>query len=77
MKHSINAETGFGDAVIREPCPRCDGCGRIANSEAGEPWRVWEALPEASAVAVRLGIVKPILCPDCAGTGRRREEPAP
>ena len=52
-------------------CPRCLGCGRIADSEEGEPWEMWEALPPGSNLAVRLGLVKPITCPECDGTGRR------
>ncbi len=48
------------------PCPKCEGCGQIANSDDGEPWSFWERLPEASNLAVRLGIVRPIPCPLCA-----------
>jgi hypothetical protein len=64
----------LSETVVREPCRRCEGCGRIANSADGEPWSAWEALPLASTLAARLGAVRPIVCPDCAGTGRRREE---
>jgi hypothetical protein len=52
-------------------CDKCDGCGRIANSEKGEPWTDWERLPPGSDLAVRLGIVRPIPCPDCKGTGEK------
>lgn len=48
-------------------CPRCDGCGQIADSESGEPWKHWADLPPGSDAAVRLGIVKPIVCPTCRG----------
>lgn len=54
-------------------CPRCEGCGQIADSEAGEPWLAWENLPTGSNVAVRLGLVKPIRCPACQGTGTARK----
>lgn len=54
-------------------CERCEGCGMVANSADGEPWTHWERLPEAAKVAVRLGLVRPIACPDC---GRREARPA-
>jgi len=50
-------------------CGRCDGCGRIASGEEGAPWTMWEALPPGVDIAVRMGIVKPIACPDCDGSG--------
>ncbi len=50
-------------------CGRCDGCGQIADSKKGEPWTSWESMPYASKVAIRMGLVRPITCPDCAGTG--------
>jgi DnaJ-class molecular chaperone len=55
-----------------EECQRCLGGGRIANSEAGEAWKYWQELPPGSDLAVRLGIVFPIDCPACNGTGRRQ-----
>lgn len=54
-------------------CPKCEGCGRIANSEDGEPWRFWEKLPWGNDAAVRLGYVKPIPCPCCGGSGVARK----
>jgi hypothetical protein len=56
-----------------EPCGRCDGCGKIADSDSGEAWTAWESLPPGSDLAVKMGIVKPIPCPECGGTGK---EPA-
>jgi hypothetical protein len=50
-------------------CARCLGEGRIASSDDGEPWSTWESLPHGSDLAVRLGLVYPIDCPDCGGTG--------
>lgn len=50
-------------------CDRCDGEGKIADSEGGEPWSSWAELPPGSDLAVRTGIVKPMDCPDCAGAG--------
>jgi hypothetical protein len=55
---------------VAEKCTRCDGCGQIANSEDGEPWTAWASLPLHSSLAVVAGIVKPIPCPDCKGTGK-------
>jgi hypothetical protein len=53
----------------RIACARCAGCGQIANTESGEPWTAWTSLPLASAAAVVAGIVRPIQCPACKGTG--------
>jgi hypothetical protein len=50
-------------------CEGCDGCGKIANDEDGTPWSAWTSLPLHSAAAVVAGIVKPITCPGCNGTG--------
>lgn len=50
-------------------CPRCQGCGKIANDDDGSPWTAWENLPPGSAAAVKMGIVKPIQCPECGGVG--------
>lgn len=51
------------------PCRRCDGCGRVANSEDAEPWTMWEALPPGSDLAVQMGVVRPVTCLDCNGSG--------
>lgn len=50
-------------------CQRCDGCGKIANTEEGEPWTAWAELPFPASVAVRMGLVKPVTCPACGGDG--------
>jgi hypothetical protein len=52
-------------------CGRCGGCGKIADGEEGAPWTVWQNLPLGSSAAVLAGIVKPIPCPDCGGTGEK------
>jgi hypothetical protein len=54
---------------MREKCKRCDGCGKIASDEQGSPWTAWERLPPGSDLAARLGLVLPVRCPDCGGTG--------
>jgi hypothetical protein len=50
-------------------CEQCDGCGKIADSEDGEPWSAWLSLPLKSSFAVLNGLVKPIECPACKGSG--------
>ena len=46
-------------------CPKCDGCGQVANTEDEEPWTVWAALPPGADAAVKMGLVKPKPCPEC------------
>lgn len=53
-----------------DECSRCDGEGRIANSEDGEPWSAWAELPPGSDLAVQMGIVQPVDCPECGGSGK-------
>lgn len=53
-----------------DSCPRCNGCKQIADGEEGAPWWTWAQLPPPSNMAVVMGIVKPIPCPACNGTGR-------
>ena len=57
--------------LLDRPCPRCDGCGQIANSDDGEPWTYWMDLPVKSALAVTLGLVRPVTCPACDGEGQQ------
>lgn len=57
--------------MTEEKCVTCDGCGRIANDDEHTPWTFWENLPVKSAAAVLMGLVRPIPCPDCGGSGRR------
>jgi len=54
------------DDTEHASCSCCDGCGQIADSDDGEPWSQWESLPAGADMAVRLGIVSPIPCPECA-----------
>jgi len=57
----------------KEKCPRCDGCGKIADDEEGLPWSAWLSIPLQSSMAVLWGLVKPLQCPDCKGTGLKDE----
>ena len=52
-----------------DKCRQCDGCGKVADTNDQEPWTAWTSLPPQSAIAVVAGIVKPIDCPICGGTG--------
>lgn len=50
-------------------CDTCAGCGKIADDEDRTPWKYWLELPLGSSAAVLMGLVKPIICPSCKGTG--------
>lgn len=45
-------------------CHSCWGSGLVGNDEDKTPWPVWAAMPPANAVAVSLGIVRPVPCPE-------------
>lgn len=51
-------------------CTRCEGCGKLADTDEQEPWTAWAKLPLQSSMAVLSGLVKPVLCMVCNGTGR-------
>jgi hypothetical protein len=57
-------------------CEKCDGCGQVANSDDQEPWTAWLKLPLESSLAVLVGLVKPIECPTCKGTGQSTQATA-
>lgn len=50
-------------------CETCEGCGQLANTKEREPWSRWLELPVRSAVAIFIGMVSPVICSDCKGTG--------
>ncbi len=50
-------------------CKKCEGCGQIANDDDQNPWTYWQELPPGADFAVRTGLVRPIPCPNCGGTG--------
>lgn len=52
-----------------KPCPWCDGSGKRANTPGREPWTVWMNLPLKSAMAVTMGVVRPVECDMCEGSG--------
>jgi hypothetical protein len=45
------------------------GCGKIANDDDRSPWTYWERLRPPANIAVQLGIVVPLRCEECGGTG--------
>jgi len=54
--------------VGKNACEQCLGWKRVDNAEQ-QSWKYWAELPEQSALAVRIGLVKPVECPRCHGTG--------
>lgn len=59
-------------AEARPTCRSCDGEGRTdSNPDISEraPWSFWTNLPPGSDLAVRLGLVRPMKCANCNGTG--------
>lgn len=52
------------------PCQKCLGWKHIANDDEQSSWKHWAELPPPSNLAVQLGLVFPIDCPRCQGTGK-------
>ncbi len=52
-----------------DECPKCEGCGKVADTKDQEPWTAWTSLPLNSSAAVLLGFIKPKTCPKCNGSG--------
>jgi RecJ-like exonuclease len=50
-------------------CQHCEGCGKVADTDEREPWTAWTSVPLHSSIAVVMGMVKPIPCEYCKGTG--------
>lgn len=61
----LRAEMERREAV----CPRCDGCGLVADTDEGEPWTAWTSLPIESQAPIKLGMVHPMPCTGCNGIG--------
>ena len=63
---------------MNENCMTCGGEGRTdGNPDVAEraPWSFWENLPAGSDLAVRFGLVKPVPCANCDGTGKVTTDP--
>lgn len=52
-----------------DACQQCLGWKRVANTDGQESWMYWAELPTQAAIAIQIGLVKPIECPRCHGTG--------
>lgn len=50
-------------------CQICYGCGSMATDDDNTPWFVWATMSSPSNLAVQIGMVRPIDCPICNGTG--------
>jgi hypothetical protein len=61
---------------MTDKCQKCDGCGKVADTDDQEPWTTWTSLPLHSAIAVVAGLVRPMTCPQCGGSGRAAESKA-
>ena len=65
---ALGAEVAVSQPVPN--CTACDGCGQVADDEDRTPWTAWATLPRGADIAVRTGLVKPVRCEACAGTGK-------
>lgn len=54
-------------------CERCLGWKHIDDGDEGISWKYWIELPAQSRIAVTLGLVRPVVCPRCGGTGAEPE----
>ncbi len=50
-------------------CKQCLGWKRVDDGEK-QSWKYWEELPVSIRLAVTLGLVRPVECPNCHGTGQ-------
>lgn len=57
-----------------DACKKCLGWKRIDDGDEGLSWKYWAELPSPSNIAIQMGIVKPIECPRCHGTGIEPEK---
>lgn len=57
------------DTTTPKQCSTCAGCGKVADDDEQTPWTYWTDLPMKSAGAVLVGIVRPLTCPTCGGSG--------
>ena len=51
-----------------DACEQCLGWKRVDDSDYAS-WKYWAELRAQSAIAIHMGLVKPIMCPRCSGTG--------
>lgn len=53
--------------MTTDVCQKCEGCEQVADTEEQEPWTAWLDIPLKSSMAVVMGLVRPIPCPECKG----------
>lgn len=53
-----------------DACQKCLGWKQIANDDDQSSWKFWAELPPPSNLAVQVGMVFPIDCPRCQGSGK-------
>lgn len=74
-RHQFQSQNASEDQMRR--CNRCNGCGQVEGSGRKErPWNRFESLPVHQAVEKMMGMHRPHACPDCNGTGLRRDSAA-
>jgi hypothetical protein len=70
-------DAGKRETVIiydgKDACKQCLGWKRVDNGQ-GASWKEWLDLPTPSRIAVDAGIIKPVVCPRCGGTGKEPEQ---
>ncbi len=49
-------------------CEQCLGWKRVDDGEL-QSWKYFEELPAQSKIGIALGLIKPITCPRCKGSG--------
>ncbi|NOY07097.1 MAG: hypothetical protein GXO82_10805 [Chlorobi bacterium] len=54
-------------------CKQCLGWKRVDDGEK-QSWKYWAELPAPIRLAVTLGLVRPVECPRCHGTGREPQD---
>lgn len=57
-----------------DACQQCLGWKRVDNGRDRGSWKYWAELPAQSQVAIAMGLVGPIECPRCGGSGKEPEE---
>jgi len=56
-----------------DACQQYLGWKRVDDGEH-QSWKYWAELPTQSRIAVTLGLVKPVECPHCHGSGKEPDQ---